>query len=152
MHRIEWHYKKRLHHIVTLLTGSQCRLPVQAQPSGLTGVGRKQGATLAVDDLLDERHFLRDGRRHHTEAGHHGIEGCDSSSHHAEVRIEIWRRERDASEIAVSGRPCESSTVSNVFPPEANLWLQLMVSYCIKRFFSDTQTALPTMDNTAIHE
>lgn len=47
-----------------------------------------------MDDLLDERHFLRDGCRHHTEAGHHWIEGCDSSSHHAEVWIEIWRPEK----------------------------------------------------------
>lgn len=74
---------------------ANCRISV---PWWLTGVGGKQGAALAVDDLLNEGHFLRDGCRHHTEARHHGIKGCNSS-HHAEVGIKIWRWERNANEI-----------------------------------------------------
>lgn len=49
------------------------------------------------------------------------------------VRLSLWMKHREQR-----------------VPPEANLWLQPMVLCSIKRFFSDT--ALPTMDYTVIHE
>lgn len=75
--------------------GTQCRI---SQILRLTGVGGKQGAALAVDDLLNKWHFLRDRCGHHTEARHHGIKGRNSS-HHTEVGIKIWRQERNKNEI-----------------------------------------------------
>ena len=64
----------------------------------LTGVGRKQGAALAVDDLLNKWHILGEGGGHHTEARHHWIQG-GNSSHHAEVWIKIWKQKRNKNEI-----------------------------------------------------
>lgn len=61
---------------------------------GLTWVGGEQGAALAVDDLLDNGHVLGERRGPHTEAGHHGIQGVNSS-HHAEAGIKLCVSRRD---------------------------------------------------------
>lgn len=46
-----------------------------------------------MDDLLDNWQILGEGIEHHTEAGHHGIHGGDST-HHAKAGIEIWKQEK----------------------------------------------------------
>ena len=54
----------------------------------LTGVGGKQGAGLAVDDLLDDGHLH--GGWHHAQALHHGVHGGDAR-HHPKVWVKVWR-------------------------------------------------------------
>lgn len=47
---------------------------------GLTGVLGKQGAALAVDNLLDDRHVGGYGwGRDQADARHHGVYGCDEA-------------------------------------------------------------------------
>lgn len=72
-----------------------CRI---SMTSWLTGVGGKQGAALAVDYLLDNWHILWEGCGHHTQAGHHGVQG-GNSSHHTEAWVKIWKQERNLSKI-----------------------------------------------------
>ena len=63
----------------------------------LTGVGRKQCAALAVDDLLDNRHVLGEGRGHQAQARNHGIYG-GNASHQPEIGVKIWSQERNTDE------------------------------------------------------
>lgn len=70
----------------------------------LTRVGGEQGAALAVDDLFDNRHILGERCRHDTEAGHHGVHG-GNSSHHTEVGVKIWRKERNMNEMGKKQHP-----------------------------------------------
>lgn len=58
--------------------------------AALTWVGREQGAALAVNDLLNDGHVLRDGRGHNAKAWHHGVHGGDAR-HHAEAGVKICR-------------------------------------------------------------
>ncbi len=103
--------------------GRQCRIGIL----WLTGVGGEQGAALAVDDLLDKWHILGEGCGHHTEAGHHGIQG-GNSSHHTKVGIKIWRQERNlwmrSHSTSFMGKKVTATQqhLNTDLFPAANLW------------------------------
>lgn len=59
----------------------------------LTRVWGKEGAALAVDDLLNKWQFLRHRCRNHTEARHQGIKRCNSS-HHSKAGVKVWKQEK----------------------------------------------------------
>ncbi len=63
----------------------------------LTGVGWKQRAALAVDDLLDNCYILGQGWGRQAQAGHQGIYGGDAS-HQPETGVKIWSQERNMDE------------------------------------------------------
>lgn len=63
----------------------------------LTGVGRKQRAALAVDDLLDNWYILGNRRGSQAQAGHQGIYG-GNASHQPETGVKVWNRERNMDE------------------------------------------------------
>lgn len=92
-----------------------CRRCMMSMIVWLTGVGGEQGATLAVDDLLDNWKILGEGSGHHAEAGHHGIQGA-YSSHHAEAGIKIWRQERHMNEFTRGKRRTPTQWSTDWFP------------------------------------
>ena len=96
---------------------------------GLTGIGREQGAALAVYDLLDDRHILGDGRRHDAQARHHGVHGSDAR-HHAQARVEVCRRARMRQKQTQNETLAERTTNKHTMQPQCGcapfgLWIQI---------------------------
>lgn len=105
----------------------------------LTGVRGKQGAGLAVNDLLDDGHIH--GRRHHAQAWYHGVHGGDAG-HHAQVWVKIWMG-RHSNTWDVKNRAAHlwghSKTTKNTTTKKGLFFLLPTLPHCIVHCFASPE-------------